>query len=179
VSGVKRYDCTSGGAQFCQGCYTMERDDEYGDYVLFEDYDRLRSQLDDAAMLIGRLAHSLRKANPANGLPAKALDYLDSIGKRGNPLRNDEQLEAAERRHPAAGGRGMNTRRIATSPLTGRIYCGRLNKAGTAFLDGKEDATSDVLAAIIDKAKYHGGSFDVEGGGMKFVVTVTQQDPAP
>ena len=73
----------------------------------------------------------------------------------------------------------MNTRRIATSPLTGRIYCGRLNKAGTAFLDGKEDATSDVLAAIIDKAEYPGGSVDIEGGGMKFVVTVTQQEPTP
>ncbi len=34
---VVRYDCTSGGAQFCQGCYTMEESD-YGDYVTWEEY---------------------------------------------------------------------------------------------------------------------------------------------
>jgi len=44
MSDVKRFDCTSGGAQFCEGCYTMERDDENGDYVLFEDYKNLRSE---------------------------------------------------------------------------------------------------------------------------------------
>lgn len=36
---------------------------------------------------------------------------------------------------------------------TGRIYAGKLNKAGNAFLDGKQDVTSDVLKAIIDKIK--------------------------
>lgn len=87
MKGVKRYDCTSGGAQFCQGCYTMTRDDEYGDYVLHEDYAAIRAQLDDAAILIARLAHSLKKANPANGLPAKAMDYLASIGHSGQPMR--------------------------------------------------------------------------------------------
>lgn len=65
--------------------------------------------------------------------------------------------------------------RIATSPLTGRIYCGRLNKKGNAFLDGKEDVTSDVLAALIDKARFHGGSFDIEGDGKKWLVTVAQE----
>lgn len=59
------------------------------------DAERLRSQLDDSAVLIARLAHSLRKSNPANGLPAKALDYLDSIGKRGNPLRDDDLARPA------------------------------------------------------------------------------------
>ena len=65
--------------------------------------------------------------------------------------------------------------RIATSPLTGRIYAGRLNKAGNAFLDGKEDVTSDVLVALIDKARFHGGSFDIEGDGKKWLVTVAQE----
>ena len=67
-----------------------------------------------------------------------------------------------------------NKHRIACSPLTGRIYCGRLNKAGNAFLDGKEDATSDVLAALIEKATFHGGEFDIEGGGERWTVTVTK-----
>lgn len=44
---VKRYDCTSGGAQFCQGCYTMTQD-ELGDYVTFEDYNTLSAQLSEA-----------------------------------------------------------------------------------------------------------------------------------
>ena len=47
MSDVKRFDCTSGGAQFCQGCYTMTQDDEYGDYVLYEDYEALRARVAD------------------------------------------------------------------------------------------------------------------------------------
>lgn len=62
--------------------------------------------------------------------------------------------------------------RIACSPLTGRIFSGRINKAGTAFLDGKVDVTSDVLKAVVDKADYHGGTFEVEGGGKKWTVRV-------
>lgn len=38
---VKRYDCTNGGAKYCQGCYQMSEHPE-GDYVLAEDYDALR-----------------------------------------------------------------------------------------------------------------------------------------
>ena len=64
------------------------------------------------------------------------------------------------------------TTRIATAALTGRIYMGRANKSGTAFLDGKQDVTSDVLKAVIDKAAFHGGSFDIEGGLSKWTVTV-------
>lgn len=46
--------------------------------------------------------------------------------------------------------------RIATSALGRRIFAGRVNKDGTAFiggkfsLDGKVDVTSDVLKAVID-----------------------------
>jgi len=41
---VKRYDCTQGKAQHCYGCYQME-ESEYGDYVRWEDYERLRETL--------------------------------------------------------------------------------------------------------------------------------------
>lgn len=61
---------------------------------------------------------------------------------------------------------------IATSPLTGRIYSGRTNKGGTAFVGEKKDVTSEVLKAIIDKAEHHGGSFEIEGAGQKWTVTV-------
>lgn len=40
---------------------------------------------------------------------------------------------------------------IACAALSKRIYAGRLNKARTAFTDGKQDVTSDVLKAVIDK----------------------------
>lgn len=42
---VKRYDCTSGGAQYCYGCYTME-EDEMGDYVEWEAYEALQAECD-------------------------------------------------------------------------------------------------------------------------------------
>lgn len=66
--------------------------------------------------------------------------------------------------------------RIATSPLTGRIFAGRVNKAGTAFIGEKRDVTSEVLGAVIGKAEYHGGSFEVESSdGSKWTVSVTKE----
>lgn len=61
---------------------------------------------------------------------------------------------------------------IATSPINGRIYSGRTNKAGTAFVGTKQDVTSQVLKALIDKAEFHGGTFEIEGAGKKWTVTV-------
>ena len=42
---LARFNCTNGGAQYCYGCYTMERDDEYGDYMRFEDHERIVTDL--------------------------------------------------------------------------------------------------------------------------------------
>ncbi len=64
------------------------------------------------------------------------------------------------------------TSRIATAALTGRIYMGRANKEGNAFTGQKKDVTSDVLKAVIDKAAFHGGTFEIEGGLSKWTVTV-------
>lgn len=52
---VKTYDCTSGGAQWCQGCYTMtevpdEHGKRYGDWVRLEDYERLEKAATDVLM---------------------------------------------------------------------------------------------------------------------------------
>lgn len=78
---------------------------------------------------------------------------------------------------------------IATSPLTGRIHQGRVNTAGTAFIGNKTDVTSDVLKAVIEKAEFHGGQFDIQGGNSLWIVTVkksnvgermkTQHTPGP
>jgi hypothetical protein len=70
------------------------------------------------------------------------------------------------------------TARIRVSPLTGRVFRGRVNKAGNAFIGDKEDVTSDVLRAVIEKAEFHGGTFEIAGGGVKYTVTVTK-DPQP
>lgn len=63
---------------------------------------------------------------------------------------------------------------IVISPLTGRIYAGRVNKAGIIFVGEKWDVISDVLRAVIEKAEFHGGQFDIEGGGRKWFVTVVE-----
>ena len=63
---------------------------------------------------------------------------------------------------------------IATSPLTGRIYQGRASKNGRTFVGEKKDVTSQVLGAVIEKAEFHGGSFDIEGAGQKWTVTITK-----
>ena len=70
----------------------------------------------------------------------------------------------------------MSTR-IATSPLTGRIYMGKVNRTGANFVGQKTDVTSDVLRSVIEKADYHGGSFEIEGGGEKWTVIVTKEQP--
>lgn len=66
--------------------------------------------------------------------------------------------------------------RIATSPLSGRIHSGRVNKAGDSFVGIKTDVTSDVLKAVIEKAHYHGGSFEIGGGNQRWLVTVAALD---
>lgn len=62
--------------------------------------------------------------------------------------------------------------KIACSPLTGRIFQGRVNSSLNAFSGDKKDVTSDVLESVIAKAEFHGGQFDIEGGGRKWVVSV-------
>ena len=66
------------------------------------------------------------------------------------------------------------TSRIACTALTGRIQMGRVSKAGDAFVGEKKDVTSDVLKAVIDKADFHGGSFEIQAGTEKWTVTVTK-----
>lgn len=56
---VKRYDCTSGGSKFCQGCYTMT-ECEYGDYVAWEDFDAMRQRAEKAEARIEELAAMVR-----------------------------------------------------------------------------------------------------------------------
>lgn len=67
------------------------------------------------------------------------------------------------------------TKRLACSPLTGTIFLGTVNKDGNAFIGTAADVTSDFLRAVIEKAEYHGGQFDIQAGNEKWIVTVTKE----
>lgn len=64
--------------------------------------------------------------------------------------------------------------RIACSPITGRIYSGRISKDKTHFVGVKRDVTSDVLRALVEKAEFHGGAFEIDCAGNRWVVTVKE-----
>lgn len=66
------------------------------------------------------------------------------------------------------------TGKIACSPLTGRIFQGRVNKERNSFVGQKKDVTSDVLCALVEKAEYHGGVFTIEGADRKWSVSVVE-----
>ena len=71
------------------------------------------------------------------------------------------------------------TNRIACSPLTGHIFMGRVNAKEDAFVGQKRDVTSDVLGAILDKARFHGGSFDIQRqDGQRWIVSVQPERAA-
>jgi hypothetical protein len=89
---VKRYDCTDGGARFCQGCYTMS-ECEFGEYVSWDDYesllaerDRLREDRDsqqrvciaemEKANQLRAEAEALKKGAERAGMRIKELDLL-------------------------------------------------------------------------------------------------------
>lgn len=44
MNDVERFDCSNGDAPYCYGCYRMKRD-ESGDFVRFEDYEKLQHEL--------------------------------------------------------------------------------------------------------------------------------------
>lgn len=54
-----------------------------------KDYAELERVTDDLAVLVLRLARSLRKAAPDNDLSTKALDYLRRKGLKASPMRKD------------------------------------------------------------------------------------------
>ena len=67
------------------------------------------------------------------------------------------------------------TTHLGCSPLKFIIKYLRLNKARNAFVGEKQDVTSDVLRCVIEKAEFHGGTFEIEGGDEKWTVTVVKQ----
>lgn len=98
VKRVERFNCTNGGARYCYGCYQMTPDNEYGDYVSYDDYAALLQQLAerDAAIDTARQwaldeqANGVRMHERAHAAEARVrelerdaarLDYLDSCSE--------------------------------------------------------------------------------------------------
>jgi len=69
----------------------------------------------------------------------------------------------------------VSARRMGLSPLSGKVFIGRINQAGNAFAGAKTDVTNDFLRLVIEKAEFHGGTFEIEGGDKKWTVTVSEQ----
>lgn len=63
---------------------------------------------------------------------------------------------------------------VSAGPLTPTIWIGRLNKAGTAFLEGKEDATDMAIRAVAAYAQQHfDGAVKAEYSDFDVEVRVT------
>lgn len=52
---------------------------------------------------------------------------------------------------------------ISYQPLSRRIYAGKVNKARTAFLDGKRDVTLEAAAAVVQHVFNEYGSGPEDG----------------
>ncbi|MFZ6774702.1 DUF7446 family protein [Undibacterium sp. SXout7W] len=59
----------------------------------------------------------------------------------------------------------MSKIHVSTSPLTNRIYAGRVNKAGTAYLS-KDDVTSATCGAVIEHVIANGEPVTVTLNGV-------------
>ena len=65
---------------------------------------------------------------------------------------------------------------LGVSPLTGAVFSGRLNKAGNLWVGKRTDVTSDFLKCVLEKAHFHGGTFEIRGveSDTVYAVTVNQ-----
>lgn len=68
---------------------------------------------------------------------------------------------------------------LGVSPLTGTVFSGRINEKGDAWVGKKTDVTSDFLRCVLEKAHFHGGTFEIRGGGKTHTVTVIETKDAP
>lgn len=79
----------------------------------------------DLAMLVARLARKLRKAAPADELPAQALDYLNRNGLKGSPLREVGAGETAVTREMIGAAHDVMLAKgdfVLSASLLERIY---------------------------------------------------------
>jgi hypothetical protein len=61
---------------------------------------------------------------------------------------------------------------LGISPVTGIVYSGRVDPIKQMWIGKKTDVTNDFLRCVIEKSIFHGGSFEISGGGEVYKVTV-------
>lgn len=54
---------------------------------------------------------------------------------------------------------------VSFGVFSGRIHCGRINKAQNAFLDGKEDCTDEAVWCAGEYVISQGGETTITSGG--------------
>lgn len=140
---VERYECVGGGlGSYCQGCYHMEKD-AYGDWVRFEDYERLQGEL---AVERGRTTYTVAQLDPlfgeGNNKPVEALvrGVVKALSKAEGE-RDRLRLEATRLRE-ALGEYGQCRRDCAAweycDVMKADINSGECNCGYIAALDGQK-----------------------------------------
>ena len=59
----------------------------------------------------------------------------------------------------------MKNLKVATSPLTNTIFCGRVSKDGKSWLTGKTDVTGQACAAVAEHVLKKGSPVVVSADG--------------
>ena len=89
---VKRYDCTSGGAQHCYGCYTM-KECELGDYVEWEAYEALQAECEKLRKDAERYRWLRDKSEPLHSFYLSTPVWM--TGVRFHPENVNRTIDAA------------------------------------------------------------------------------------
>lgn len=72
----------------------------------------------------------------------------------------------------------MSKLHISTSPLTNRIFVGRVSKDGKTWSQGKQDITGAACGAVCEYVLQTGGPVTVACNGKpRFLITVTEIAP--
>lgn len=76
----------------------------------------------------------------------------------------------------------MSKLHVATSPLTGRIYLGKISKSGDTWLNrpAKQDVTGEACAAVAIHTLMQGGTTVVTANGVPtYEITARKIDADP
>ena len=100
---VKRYDCASGGAQHCYGCYTM-KEGELGDYVEWEAYEALQAECEKLREHLQNLIDQTTPLEPVPGNPmwSRRIQLDEVIAERDQLRVEREGLRKAAGRAQSA-----------------------------------------------------------------------------
>jgi hypothetical protein len=86
--------------------------------------------------LVGRLSYALRKANPANGLPAKAMSYLEGAGFKFHMARHDESAGAADAAEAAEAFASLFEETVRKVEITASGHAVGADKSGDRYQTG-------------------------------------------